>query len=95
MSTPNPFEEAAIPSAIAICQAFQTFNANMGTDPTRWGVNFPGAVQVFLGSVELQGPAVAQSEAAALSAAVNAKVAAWIAALEAAQAASAKAALKN
>jgi len=85
MSTPNPFEQAAIPSAIAILQALQTFTTNMGADPTQWGVKFPGALQVLLGSVELQGPAVAGAEAAALQAAANSKIASWIAALQAQQ----------
>lgn len=82
MSTPNPFEAAAAPSLIAVLTALQTFNANMGTDPTKWAVNFPGALQVLLGSVELQGPALAQSEASALMSAANTKIASWIASLQ-------------
>lgn len=84
-AAPNPFEEAAIPSAIAIIQALQTLNANMGTDPTQWAVKWPGALQVFLGSVELQGPALASSEASALSSAVNSKLASWLSTLQEAE----------
>ena len=86
MSTPNPIntaEQAAIPTAIAILQAFQTFIANLGTDPLQVAAKFPGALQVFLGTVELQGPALATSELSALQTTVNTTVAGWIAKLNA------------
>lgn len=89
MSNPNPIEQAAIPSAIAILQAFQTFVTNLGTDPLEVAAKFPGALQIFLGSVELQGPALATSELSALQSTVNTTVAGWISKLQAAQAASA------
>jgi hypothetical protein len=91
MSTPNPnpFEQAAIPSAIQIVEALQAFFTNLGTDPTQWAVKLPGAAQVLLGTVELQGPALAIAEAGALGTAVNTKLAAWLSTLQAAQAAQA------
>lgn len=83
MSTPNPLQAAAIPAAVAALQALQTFLANLGTDPLQLAAKFPGALQVFLGSVELQAPALATSELAALQSAANTKIAAWIASLQA------------
>jgi hypothetical protein len=83
MSTPNPLVAAAAPSAIAVLQALQTFLTNLGTDPTQVPVKFPGALQVFLGSVELQAPALATSELSALQTAANSKIASWITALQA------------
>lgn len=82
MSTPNPIVAAAAPSAIAVLQALQAFLANLGTDPTQVPVKFPGALQVFLGSVELQAPALATSELSALQGVANTKIASWIAALQ-------------
>lgn len=93
MSTPSPvspFEQAAIPTAIQIVEALQTFFTNLGTDPTQWAIKLPGAAQVLLGTVELQGPALAIAEAGALGATVNGKLSAWLTALQAAQAAQAK-----
>lgn len=84
--TTNVFEQAGIPSAIAILQAIQSFNTNMGADPTQWAAKFPGSLQILLGSVELQGPALAVAEAGALQAAANSKISGWITALQAAQA---------
>lgn len=95
MRTVNPFEQAAIPSAIAILQGFQAFLGNMGSDPTQWALKFPGALQVFNGTVELQGPALAAAEAGALQSAASTKVASWITALQAAQTAAATPATGN
>jgi hypothetical protein len=82
MSTPNPLEAAAIPSAVAVLQALQTFLTNLGTDPTQLAVKAPGALQVFLGTVELQVPALATAEFSALQSTANSKIAGWIASLE-------------
>lgn len=85
MSTPNPLEQAAIPSAIAILAAVQTFVSNLGPDPAKIPLTAPGALQVLLGTVELQGPALAVSEWGALQSAAGAKLAGWIASLKAKQ----------
>lgn len=61
----------------------QAFIANLGTDPLQVAVKFPGAAQVFLGTVEMQLPALASSEFSALQADVNAKISAWITKLQA------------
>lgn len=82
MSTPDPLIVAAAPSAIAVLKALQTFLADLGTDPLQVPVKFPGALQVFLGNVELQAPALATSELAALQTAANSKIAGWISALQ-------------
>src|ERR1700679_4107977 len=58
MSTPNPVISDAEPVAIAVLKALQVFIANLGTDPLQVAVKFPGAAQVFLGTVEMQLPAL-------------------------------------
>jgi hypothetical protein len=83
MSTPNPFVAAAAPSLIAILQALQSFLTNLGTDPAQVAVKFPGALQVFLGTVEMQLPAVAGAELGAVQTEANAKITALIAKLQA------------
>jgi hypothetical protein len=83
MSTPNPVLVAAAPSLIAAIQALEAFVANLGTDPLQIPVKFPGALQVLLGQLELQLPAVAQAEFSTLQAQANAKFAAWITSLQA------------
>jgi hypothetical protein len=83
MSTPNPFVAAAGPSLIAVLQALQTFLTNIGTDPTQVAIKFPGALQIFLGSVEMQLPAVATAELTTVQAQASAKIAALIAKLQA------------
>src|ERR1700676_248120 len=83
MSTPNPVLTAAKPALIAILQAVEQFIANMGTDPLQLAVKFPGAVQVLLGTVEMQLPVVATAELVAVQTAPNARIAALIASLQA------------
>lgn len=83
MSTPNPIVQAAAPSLIAVLQAIQTFVTNLGTDPAQVAAKFPGALQVLLGSVELQLPALASNEFQALQTSANARIAAWISSLQA------------
>jgi hypothetical protein len=78
VSTPSPIITAAEPVAIAVLKALQTFIANLGTDPAQVAVKFPGAAQVFLGTVEMQLPALASSEFSALQADVNSKINGWI-----------------
>ena len=88
----SALEAAAIPSAIAIIGQVQTFLANLGTDPLQVAVKFPGAVQVLVGSVELQFPTLAASEFGAVQAVAQSALSGWAAKLAAAQAAAAKAA---
>jgi len=83
VSTPNPVVSAAIPSAIVVLKAVQAFIANLGTDPLQVPLKFPGAAQIFLGTVEMQVPELASSEFAALQADVNVKLNAWITSLQA------------
>jgi hypothetical protein len=85
MSTPNPFEQAAIPTAIAALQAFQQFETDLGTDPTKWALNYPGAKLKFLGTLSLQLPVLAQAESGALMGAANTQISSWITTLKAAQ----------
>jgi len=79
MSIPTP----VIPSAVAVLQAVQAFITNLGTDPLQVAVKFPGAAQVFIGTVEMQLPVLAQSEFSALQSDVNTKIEAWITKLKA------------
>lgn len=83
MSTPNPIEVAAIPSAIAALQAIKQFNVDMGTDPTKWVLNYPGASLKLLGTLQMQVPTLLNSEGAAAQATVNSKLDSWITSLEA------------
>lgn len=83
MSTPNPVVTAAVPALIAALEAIQTFVTNLGTDPLQVAVKFPGALQVLIGTIELQVPGLATAELGALQAEVNAKIAGAIAKLKA------------
>jgi hypothetical protein len=78
----NPLETAAIPSAIVVLQALQTMFSNLGTDPAQVAAKFPGALQVFLGTVEMQAPALASSELSALQTQLNTKISGWITSLQ-------------
>lgn len=86
MSTPNPvitaIETAAAPSLVVVLQALQTFISNLGTDPMQIPTKFPGALQVLIGNVELQLPALAASEFGALQTEANTKIAGWISKLQ-------------
>ena len=90
MSTPNPILVAASPALIAILQAVQTFNTNIGADPTKWALTVPGAFQILLGSIQLQLPGIAVAEGTLVQTEINTKVGSWITALQAAQASAAK-----
>jgi hypothetical protein len=83
MSSPNPILSAAAPELVIVLQALQTFLTNLGTDPTKFAITLPGALQVFLGTAELQLPALAGAEVGAVQTAANAKIGSWIAALKA------------
>ena len=83
MSSPNPLVAAGAPELIAVLQALQQFITNLGTDPTKFAVTFPGALQILIGTAELTLPALATSEIGALQTAANAKIAAWIASIQA------------
>ena len=67
MSTPEKqvlatIEAAAVPTAVAILGAVKTLIANVGTDQSQVAAKWPGALLIFLGSVQLQLPALAQTE---------------------------------
>jgi hypothetical protein len=83
MSTPNPFLSAAIPELVAVLNAVKQFNVDMGADPTKWVLTFPGAQLKLLGSIQLQVPALAGAEAGAAQTAVNSKIDGWITSLQA------------
>lgn len=82
MSTPNPVLVAAAPALVSILQSLKGFVANLGTDPAQVAIKFPGALQILLGQVELQLPAVAQAEFGAGVAAADAKIDALIASVQ-------------
>ena len=79
---PDPVVTAAIPSVISVLQALQAFVKNLGTDPLQVAVKFPGAVQVLIGTVEMQLPVLADSEFGAVQTDVNGKIAGWITQLQ-------------
>jgi hypothetical protein len=78
MSTPNPIEVAAIPTAIAALQAVKQFSVNMGADPAQWALKYPGASTSLLGQLELLLPGLAVAEGGAVQTAVNTKLDGWI-----------------
>jgi hypothetical protein len=85
MSNPNPVLVAAVPSLLAVIAAIETLVANVGTDPAQFAIKWPGALNVFLGTVEMQLPALASSEIGAVQSVANAKLAAWATSLKALQ----------
>lgn len=77
-------EAAAIPTAINVVGALEAFVTNVNlADPEGIPGRLPGALQVFLGTVEMQAPALAVAEGAALQSTVLARFAAWKASLTA------------
>jgi hypothetical protein len=85
MSTPNPIEVAAAPALIAVIQAVQQFIADMGSDPAKWMLNFPGAQLKMMGAIQLQLPQLATAEGALAQSTVNGVLAGWITKLQALQ----------
>jgi hypothetical protein len=82
MSTPSPFLSAAAPELIIALKALQTFLTNLGTDPTKLALTFPGAAQVLLGTLQLQVPALASAEIGAVQTELNSKISALITKLQ-------------
>ena len=83
MSTPNPALQAAAPALMAMVQAVQQFIADMGQDPAKWLLNYPGAKLKLVGSIGLQLPQLATAEAGALETVINNQLSAWEQALAA------------
>lgn len=83
-SLPGSLEAAAIPTAVAVLKAAQQLLANLGTDPLQIAAKAPGALQVFIGTVEMQAPSLITSEFSAVQTDVNTKINSWIAKLTAA-----------
>ena len=74
----DPVIQAAAPELIAMIKALQQFNADMGPDPTKWVVNFPGSKLKETGTIMLQLPALATAEAGAGLTALDNVYAGWI-----------------
>lgn len=85
MSTPNPALVAAVPSLLNAVAALQQFDADMGGDPTKWALNYPGAKLKLLGTLGLQLPALAQAEGAVAQQAASNLFAGWTKDLQAIQ----------
>lgn len=90
MSTINPFEQAAIPTAIAVLQAGEQFMTDMGSDPAKWALNYAGAKLKELGSIQLALGQLPVAEGGVIITQGQALIQNWIKALQAAQAAQAK-----
>jgi len=78
----NPVVTAAAPSLIAVLQSVQAFISNLGTDPLQIPVKFPGALQVLIGTVEMQAPVLASAEFTTLQNEAIAKISGWITTLQ-------------
>jgi len=62
----NAFEQAALIPVVNVLEALQQFRLNLGTDPVVAVAKLPAALVVLEGQIALQGPALAQSEFAAV-----------------------------
>jgi len=83
MSTPNPVLQAAAPALVAMLSAVQQFINDMGADPAKWLLNYPGAKLKLVGSIGLQLPQLATAEGGALESFINGQLAAWVKDLQA------------
>jgi len=83
MSTPNPLLVAEAPALISVLQAIKQFNTDMGPDPIKWQLNFPGSLLKLQGTVALALPAMAAAAGGALQVQVNNNIDAAIAKLQA------------
>jgi hypothetical protein len=76
MNTPNnPILIAAAPALLAVVAAIETLIDNVGSDPAQVAVKWPGALQVFLGTIEMQLPVLAVGELGAVQVAAKARLA--------------------
>lgn len=78
----SQIETVAVPSLVTALKALQTFVTNLGTDPAQVALKFPGAVQVLIGTLEMQLPGLANAEFSAVQTDVNTKIGALITKLE-------------
>jgi len=76
-------EQGAIPTAIAIIKAMQTFKNDLGTNPLLIPGNAGPAFLKFVSTVELTVPGLATTEWSAAGAEFDTKAESWIASLEA------------
>lgn len=83
MNDISPIETAAIPSAVAILKALQTFKNDLGSDPTKLPLTAGPAFLKFTATVELQFPVLATQEWSAIGSQFDAKVNSWVSSLEA------------
>jgi hypothetical protein len=79
----NPVVTAGVPELVAVLKSLQAFITNLGTVPEQVPIKFPGALQVLLGTVEMQFPALASAEFGALQTDVSTKIQGWITKLQA------------
>ena len=83
MSTPNPVLVAAAPALDAALAALETFVTNLGPDPTKLVVTFPGALSVLIGQIQLQFPTLVNAEYSVVATEAQTKLAALRASLAA------------
>jgi hypothetical protein len=81
----NAFEQAALPTAVDVLTAVETFLTNLGTDPVVAVARLPGAFLVLQGQIALQGPALAQAEFGAVMTSGKSALAGMIAKAKAAE----------
>lgn len=74
MSTPNPFEAAAIPFAVYVVTSLQTLVNSLDPNPIIAAQQLPGALQVLVGQVEMKFPSLAVSEFGALKTGVSSQL---------------------
>jgi hypothetical protein len=79
----DPIVTAAIPTAVVVLQAAKQLLLNLGTDPAQIAAKAPGALAVFIGTVEMQFPTLLGAELGAVQTEAASKIDALIAKLQA------------
>ena len=75
MSTPNPFETAALPFAVFVVTSLQSLVLSLDANPAIAAGQLPGALQVLLGQIEMKFPSLAAAEFGAAKGAINTQLA--------------------
>ena len=89
MSTPNPFETAALPFAVYVVTSLQQLVNSLDPNPVIAAGQIPGALQVLLGQIEMKFPSLAAAEFGAAKGALSAQLGGVLTKLTALQAAAA------
>lgn len=87
MSTPNPFETAALPFAVYVVTNLQLLINNLDPNPIIAAGQLPGALQILVGQIEMKFPSLAAAEFGAAKGAVSSQLSGILTKLSSLQAA--------